>query len=310
MKSIPSSDTIVLNLLRGAVPENADELCQNWKDYKHTIDVANSSHGSTMNATSKRIQFDSKTIDFFWLFGFSSWLAIETYSPALITASLLNITLEDALKSDEDRGQYELNYKQHLEIAMSLLNVSNTSDIKWPEAIPYPTGNRDSLNDVQHQAIFDLVALGLSFSLFHEFKHVQARTEEKERGNSQKLDEEELTCDVWAREYMMKGVGNYASDEGHAFEKVAQKRAMGISLAAFAIHTLTPDSAKWGNEEYPSIKNRINTMIGGYNFSDSSPFWCFTACLLIAVMRSEDRNLNYKGSSCKEFVFTLLSELH
>lgn len=51
-------------------------------------------------------------------------------------------------------------------------------------------------------------------------------------------------------------------------------------------------------------------MIGGYNLSDSSPFWCFTACLLIAVMRQENRKLDYKATTYKEFVTKLLSELH
>ncbi|HHB9365820.1 TPA: phage exclusion protein Lit family protein [Enterobacter roggenkampii] len=307
---MPSLETIVLNLLRGAVPENADELCQTWKSYKHTVELAKDAHGSTMNATSRRIEFDSKTIDFFWLFGFSSWLTIETYSPALVKACLEGMTLESALESDEERGQYELNYKQHFHTTKSLLSVANTSDITWPQDIPYPTETRDSLNNAQEQTVFDLVALALSFSILHEYKHVQARAEEKKHENLQEKNEEELACDTWAREYITKGAGDYAKNAGHTYEEVMQKRAMGIALAAFTIHALTPDTDKWGSEEYPSIAMRIQTMIGGYNLSDSSHFWCFTACLLIAVMRQDSRKLDYKASTCKEFVTIILSELH
>ena len=307
---MPLIDTIVINLLRGAIPENAHELCQDWVSYKHTVELADSSKGSTMNATSRRILFDSKTIDFFWLFGFSSWLTIETYCPALEVACSQGITLESALKADEERGQFEMNYKQHLDITKSLLSVANTSDIEWPEDIPYPTGERDSLNNVQEKAVFDLVALALSFSILHEFKHVQARAEEKKYESPQEKDEEELACDTWAREYITKGVGAYAKNSKHTFEEVMQKRAMGIALAAFTIHALTPDIEKWGSGEYPSIAVRIQTMIGGYNLSDSSSFWCFTACHLIAVMRQENRKLDYKATTYKEFVTILLSELN
>lgn len=62
--------TIVLNLLRGAVPERADEISRLWRSHGHEVDVVPSSVGSTMEATSKRIRFDTKTIDFFWLIGF------------------------------------------------------------------------------------------------------------------------------------------------------------------------------------------------------------------------------------------------
>lgn len=35
-----------------------------------------------MNANRHRIRFDTKTIDLFWLLGFSAWRSIEVYSPA------------------------------------------------------------------------------------------------------------------------------------------------------------------------------------------------------------------------------------
>lgn len=75
MSNALSDRTIVLNLSRGAVPERADEISKLWLDHGHAVEVAPSAQGSTMNATSKRIKFDTKTIDFFWLIGFSAWRA-------------------------------------------------------------------------------------------------------------------------------------------------------------------------------------------------------------------------------------------
>ena len=50
-------------------------------------------------------------------------------------------------------------------------------------------------------------------------------------------------------------------------------------------------------------------MIGGYNLPDGSPFWVFTACLLISLMRQDGRRLDYVGSSFRNFVMTLLADL-
>ena len=87
METEPSDRTIVLHLLRGAVPERADEISGLWSQYGHGVEVAPSTKGVTMKADDKRIQFDTKTIDFFWLLGFSAWRAIEVYSPALLVAT-------------------------------------------------------------------------------------------------------------------------------------------------------------------------------------------------------------------------------
>lgn len=59
----PSDQTIILHLLRGAVPERADDISRLWTQYGHAIDVAPSAKGVTMNADASRIQFDTKTSD-------------------------------------------------------------------------------------------------------------------------------------------------------------------------------------------------------------------------------------------------------
>ncbi|MCQ8185950.1 hypothetical protein [Parvularcula maris] len=72
MTTKPSVRTIVLHLLRAAVPERDNEISKLWSRYGHAVEVKPSTKGVTMNADDTRIQFDTKTIDFFWLFGFSA----------------------------------------------------------------------------------------------------------------------------------------------------------------------------------------------------------------------------------------------
>jgi hypothetical protein len=103
MTNEPSDRTIILHLLRGAVPERADEISGLWSQYGHAVEIAPSKKGVTMNANEKRIQFDTKTIDLFWLLGFSSWRAIEVYAPALVVATSNGLPLDQALSVDEDR---------------------------------------------------------------------------------------------------------------------------------------------------------------------------------------------------------------
>ncbi len=306
MTSEPSDRTIILNLLRGAVPERADEISSLWSQYGHAVEVTPSTKGVTMNADATRIQFDTKTIDFFWLFGFSAWRAIEVYSPALVLATIIGMPLDQALNVDTERGPFELDYKQRIASAQSLISADQTAEIAWPADVPEPTSDRESLGDVQHMAAFDLVAFALAFSLLHEFKHVKYCAD---NSAPPALPEEEIACDTYARDFMTSGLAAYAKKHGHNFVEVQQKRAMGIALAAVIIHAMTPTHAHWGNRQYPPIAERLTAMISGYNLPAHSSFWTFTACLLIAIMRQENRPLDVIAKSGQEMVEALLDNL-
>lgn len=306
MTTEPSDRTIILHLLRGAVPERADEISGLWRQYGHAVEVASSAKSVTMNADATRIQFDTKTIDFFWLLGFSAWHAIEVYSPALVLATVSGIPLDQALSVDAERGQYESDYRQRIASAQSLIAAERTADIVWPADVREPTADRESLGDVQHMAAFDLVALALAFALLHEFRHVMFCAD---RSAPSTLPEEEIACDTWARDFLTSGLAAYAKTHGHSYAQVQQKRAMGTALAAVIIHAMTPIHAHWGNRQYPPIAERLTAMISGYNLPAGSPFWLFTACLLIALMRQENRPLDIVANSNQEMVEILLDRL-
>jgi len=259
-----------------------------------------------MNADNKRIQFDTKTIDVFWLLGFSAWRAIEVYSPALVLATLTGIPLDQALNIDSERGQYEFDYKQRIASAQALIAAEQTPDVSWPTDVPEPTADREGLGDNQRKAVFDLAALALAFALLHEFRHVMYFADDSAPS---KLPEEEIACDTWARKFMTSGLAAYAKEHGQQYAHVHQKRAMGIALAAVVIHAMTPTHAHCGNRQYPPIAERMTAMISGYNLPPDSSFWPFTACLLIALMRQEGRPLDIVANSNQEMVEALLDRL-
>jgi hypothetical protein len=169
-----------------------------------------------------------------------------------------------------------------------------------------PTADRESLGDKQHEAAFDLVSLALAFAFLHEFRHVMYSVDNSAPST---LPEEEIACDIWARDFMMSGLAAYAKKHGHDYVDIPQKRATAITLVAVIIHAMTPTHAHRGNRQYPPVAERLTAMISGYNLPTGSLFWLFTACLLIAVTRQENRPLDIVAQSNQEMVEMLLDRL-
>jgi hypothetical protein len=259
--------------------------------YAPAVEVAPSTTGTTMNANRHRVRFDTKTIDLFWLLSFSAWRSIEVYSPALVITMLLGLTIDQALHIDEKVTTFERDYKERMEAAASPISATSTGEIAWPPDIPRPQADRDSFSDPQDKVAFDLTALALAFALLHEFSHVKLLAE---KAQPDTLPEEELACDVWARDFMTAKLATYARAHGNTYEEVSQKRAIALTLAAI-VHAITPAAARWGNSEYPPLSDRIQAIIGGFNLPPDSWFWFFVACLLVGIMRQEHRPLDIVG---------------
>jgi hypothetical protein len=90
----------VVALIGGAVPERADEIAELWAKYAPSVEVVPSRQGTTMEAEKEKIRFDLKTIEAFWLVGFSAWRSIETYSPAVVLGSSAQVTVDQFLSHD------------------------------------------------------------------------------------------------------------------------------------------------------------------------------------------------------------------
>ncbi|MEN3238738.1 phage exclusion protein Lit family protein [Methylobacterium ajmalii] len=303
----PSDKTIVLDLLRCATPERDGEICRLWTRYGQDIEVAESGSGLTMNATDKRIRFDTKTIDFCWLVGFAFWKSLEVYGPALELATGTGTTLEKALVIDEQRALYEADFKQRISIGQLLIAAQRTADISWPEDLPEPTTYFDSLQDVQDQATLDLVGMALAFTFFHELRHVMFRFENRDAPLPR--DEEEMACDTWARAFMTEKAAEYARIHGREYVEVAQMRAMGIALAGAIIHAMTAPHNRWGSADYPPLSERLKAMIDGHTLAETSWFWTFAACILIALLRQQHVKLEITASTAKELVDELFNVL-
>lgn len=296
----------VLNLLRGAVPERENEISGIWAKYGPYVDIVPDAPDVTMNATDKRIQFSLKTIDLYWLLGFCAWKSIEVYSPAVVLAVASGQTIQQILDDDDNLGDFERDYKARMAAAQALLAASTTSEIKWPPDVPLPQADRDAFSNDQDKAAFDLSALALAAAFLHELKHVMYLNEKNQPDT---LPEEEIGCDVWAREFLTAKLATYAEEHGHDFEEICAKRATAIALAAVVLHAITPSHGHWGTSEYPPIAERLETLIQGFPLSPDSSFFIWTAGLLVGILRQQHRRIEFLGDSPKALVERLLEEL-
>ena len=96
----------------GCVPEREDEILSLWKQYNPDVIVLNDSKHITLNASGKRIAFNAKTIDVFWLISFCGWRAIECYMPHVMLSISASKSIADLLKSDDELDDFERAYKE------------------------------------------------------------------------------------------------------------------------------------------------------------------------------------------------------
>lgn len=304
--TVPDTSEIVLTLLKAAVPERAAEISNYFKKYHPAMEVVKDQAGITMNANRYRIQFSLKTFETFWLIGFIGWKTIEVYAPAILDAPLTEGTVDGALASDEGLYAVEQDHKGRMSIAHSFMQLPDVTQINWPPDVPRPTADRTRLSNMQEQVAFDLTCIATAFVMFHELRHVMFAQD----GNAPPAcADEELACDLWARGMISDKLAMYAEQHHHNYQQVLLKRAMGMALGAFILHTITPEHVRWGTQEYPSIAVRIEALINGTPLPDDSHFWVFMASMLVGVFRQAHRPVDIAPQSAKDLVQELIRRL-
>lgn len=286
----PDPVEAVLSLLSGAVPERKAEVECLWEKYAPGIMVSKSARGIVkLDATGERIAFAPKTIDLFWLIGFSGWRAIECYSPHVVCSSKMNLNLEDLFRTDYCLPRIERDYKERRAAVHALVAADDGTNIHWPPDLPRPTADRNALDCPQYKSAYDLTLLAFAFALFHEFRHVMLDVDD---GRPTDRREEEMACDVWAREFMTAHVADYAKQHGHSYADVLRKRSMGLALAALVLHDITPEWGHGGSRQYPPLVDRLEAILGNTALSPDDPFWVFTASLLLGVFRQKGESID------------------
>lgn len=293
----------VISLMKAAVPEREEEIMALWKKYNPEVMLAPNTKGITLNVHKGIITFNPKTMDIFWLIGFSGWCAIECYSPHVLVSARKNQKILKIIQQDNELERIERDYKTRCAIARSLIETEDNDFKNWPPDIPHPAEN---LENIQHKAAYDLTCLAAAFVYFHEFRHVMLDFDDHQHKDRR---EEELDCDVWARQFMTEKLSLYASLNSHEYHEVLQKRSMGLAIAALILHEITPTFEHVGNPCYFSIKVRLQAILDNTPLPEESHFWILMASLLIGLFRQKHRPIDFQPMSPHLLASYLLNHL-
>lgn len=289
-----SPKNAVIFLMQGAVPERKDEIASLWAQYPADVILMPDAKRVTLNANKDRIAFDAKTMDVFWLIGFAGWKAIECYSPLVVWSAASGQSIADLIKVDTNLDDVERNYKERRAALQAFVESADVDSAAWPPDLPRPSANRDALDDPQYKSTFDLTCLTAAFAFFHEFHHVVLDRENRRHGDRR---EEEMACDVWAREFMTVKLAKYAQDNGHDYHDVLRMRSMGLALAALILHEITPIRDYGGNRCYFSVADRLKAILDNTPLPENDHFWRFAASLLIGIFRQRNTPIDAPAMS-------------
>lgn len=306
MKNTESPKEIAQNLMIGVVPERKNEIACLWEKYHPNVELVSDAKRFTLNANKDRIQFDAKIMDIFWLICFGGWRAIECYSPHVVCSISSQRNVSTLLEIDDNLSEVERAYKERRAAAQTFIDAENASTAPWPPDLPRPSADRDAFADNQYKSVFDLACMAVAFAIFHEFRHVML---DKDKQRPSDLREEELACDVWAREFITVNIKSYALANGHEYHEVLRKRSMSFSLATLVLHEITPMWDHGGNSEYFSITTRMSAILDNTPLPDNDNFWVFSASLLIGIYRQKSLALDFVEPNAKCLTRRLIAGL-
>ena len=292
-------------LLQGGVPERVDDLTELWRRYPVAVHAQADAKYITMAASRHGIIFDFKTIDVFWVLGFSGWRAIECYAPAVYVSARCGSDIDMLLRDDSGLPVIEWEYKQRLAAAQALIESDVSQQTFWPTDVPQPC-LREALTNDQDRTAFDLTGYATAFIFLHEFRHVMLDFDDERHADRR---EEELACDVWARDFMTAKLAAYAVSHSHNYNEVLQKRSMGFALAGLILHEVTPLISLGGNESYFSLKDRLQALLTGCPLPPESHYWTFAASLLVGVYRRRGEPILSQGRTPRELAEYLIQRM-
>ena len=299
------------------VPEHRARLEEFWEKYAVCFKRVDGKTGIVLNANKHRVQFTCKDLQVMWLLGFALWKSIELFSPALLVPNLTGASSSSVLALDDDLDDIELAYSQRMAAVVTLISAVKLDPERWPDDIPLPVDSRDKLLDSQDFAAFDLVMMAISVLFLHELKHVEFHAQH-DAGipRPEKPAEEELQCDLWARDWFISDPTDYAHKSGHSYQEVYSKRAMALLLVCEYLrlaeqYTLAKRHASVViSNDYPTLAQRIDALSGAISPPDDDNYWVFSACILLAETRRQGKDPSpLDDMSSKEITENLIDVL-
>lgn len=267
---------LLRSLIQKTAPERRDDINQLWAKYQPRVLEVDGRPGVVMNADARAIRFARKDMQLIWLIGFSCWRAIEAYAPMTLLADGGGLL---ALKrADIDLPALEYAHTERFAAIRNLLTASEIDPADWPPDLPTPVVWRHELSSIADQVAYDIVMMATAAIVMHEFRHVMFR---QDKTVPTDWREEELACDVFARDFLSVKLAAYAAAAGHDYGEVLTKRSLGFAVAALFLSVVTPEHGRGGTNEYPPLAVRLDALIRTTTLDPWSHFWICVSCMLL-----------------------------
>lgn len=309
MDSQKSIQDIIHGLINGVIPEKSFNTSALFEKYEPDFNLLEPGNGFKFcvpeDVGKKEIKFGVKELDVLWLIGYAGWKSIETYSPLVELVFRRKCSVEEVVIDDKKLEEYEMGYKLRIANAQSIISVDQLDERYWPHDLVRRTDDRQALS-YQDKAVFDLICIALAFMFLHELRHLMYEVDKNRPENCK--DEEQL-CDQWAKKYLLDDILKYSSQSGSDYEKVKNKRMMGIALASLILFEVTGEEYRQGAKCYPQIGIRIKKLIGDCNLDDNSTFYFFASCILIGMLRKIHKRVDIIPLTPSELLSQLIDLL-
>ena len=254
MRNDADVQNAVRNLFIGVVPERKSELFKLWKKYDLRFNILTNAGPDGLFVFDagiyRDVRFNNRAMRAFWLASFVAW---EGYRAITISSA--------ADKLDLTR------FREMVNCFFRILKEKNLEAISLPIGIPDPGMLPDGKKNPEMRTAAELAIFATGWALLHEVRHLQHQQEGTGAAwgdPPEKLREEELSCDLYATQFLLDKVDKYATDVHKPVDKVRQKREIGIYFALFAMVLIGAD--RWHETDtHPGMEQRIAKVMEGMN---------------------------------------------
>ena len=264
------------------VPEREDEIEKIWDSYNINVHLSVDKDGFNMASAYKTIIYDHKTKVFCWVMG----MAVQEFYKNIIqvlskhkdSKSLFNV--EQYIKSNSP------NMNLYIDLMKELLTTKNFDEItNWSITIPHPDQGKPIYID--GMMAFDLICMSEAFNNLHEIKHIIIDKDNV----SMEPHVEELTCDLYARDFMLNKILNYHCKTKDDYRLVRSKRLMAVALSCSLFYMASPVKSWIDTEGHPSALRRVKSLFENMAISDNDHAHAYLVTMLIFVANTYEIEL-------------------
>lgn len=270
----------IRDLIQDAAPERGRELNEIWATYSPQFAHATDRQGFVIGGGPwGLIPFTRRTMGQVWILGFAGWKALQAYCPhVLCSREIRSSTLGDAPGQAEADAVLE----EAVRKVDELREVADVDSYAWPADVPLPGTAPPAAED--DRAVIDIVKIAAAYAFLHELRHVMFASD----GNPpEDARDEELECDRFARDFLLKCVGEYSARSGYSAEAVLNKRLIGIALGGYVLLAITPRDRRSMSVTHPPLASRLRQLVQEGDLPPTASLWVFSCCLLLSVLRRD-----------------------